>query len=76
MTDLATRVPTRLWVEDITEAGDVQDVTAHVEIEQTEPNEYALHTFVDGKGSLVSFYFDRESVLSLAARILKEAALS
>lgn len=54
--------------------GDVEaeGVIATVEIERDEgsPDRIALHTSVDGRGSVTSYYFERDSAIRLAHALL------
>ena len=75
----AQRVAVEWWDEKAVDdqVSTYKGVLASLEVEADEgrPGRVAIHTFVDGNGSLSSFYLDRESALSLARDILKTIAL-
>lgn len=58
-------VPAALWTDGLDEH-EGQQVT--LQVERSEPNEISIHTFIDGRGSMVSLYFDRESALTFLAK--------
>lgn len=51
--------------------------TAMVEVERDEsdPGRVTLHTMVDGRGSVTSYYFDREDAIRLANALLDAVVL-
>lgn len=52
------------------------DANLSLELGEGEPGQVALHTMVNGKGSLSSYYLSRESAIALARDILKLVALN
>lgn len=64
-------VRTEFWSHDAEEAKE-----AYVEVgpDEHDPVRLARHTFVDGHGSVASFYLDREDAIRLAHRILGSIA--
>lgn len=69
-------MPTKVWAEfwpDDAAAG----VRATVEVTRDEydPGKVAISTYVDGRGSVTSYYLDREAAISLARELLSAAAL-
>lgn len=69
-------VPARWWLGELGEgSGEIEDKSVVVEVDSEKPNEIALHTMIDGTVSHCSYYFDRESALSLAVKILEAVRL-
>lgn len=71
MDSTTTRVDARLWIAAADFDEDLEGYPVNVEVERTEPNEIALHTFIDGEGSRASFYVDRETAIDLASHLLQ-----
>ena len=69
------RVDTKVWAFEQTDPSYLEGEVANVEIERTEPNEVALHTFIDGTGSHISLYWTREQAIEIARLLLNEAKL-
>lgn len=66
-------VPAALWTEGLGEAEAKQVV---LEAERGEDHdEISLHTFIDGRGSMCSFYLSRENAIRLASDILRAVEL-
>lgn len=77
-TMLESRLPARLWT-DTDGAEDRADERVWITVERDEDghNSFSLHTFdEDGHGSIITYQLDRESAIGLAARILREVALT
>lgn len=75
-TEQRNGIPARLWVGDLGVGQvEIEDKLVGVEIESENPNEVALHTMIDGRGSMASYYFDRESAIALAADLLRVVRL-
>jgi hypothetical protein len=70
------RVDARLWLtaSDLGLTGDDLDLEdINLEIERTDRNEVAFHTFIDGEGSKVSIYVNREDAIEIARQLLNQA---
>lgn len=75
MQTVDTRITAALWLTAGDFEEDHEDTKVMVEVERDEPNEISLHTFIDGRGSLITYTFDREEALNLAAQILNAVRL-
>lgn len=75
ITDL--RVDATLWLQpedlDQLRGGGFEGEKIDLEVERTDRNEVAFHTFIDGKGSYLSIYLNREDAIEVARRLLNEA---
>ena len=75
-TDTKTTVKALFWSGTDGEA-EYENAAADLELERDEdnPSMIALHTFVDGRGSVTSYYIDREQAIRLAHALLSEAMI-
>jgi hypothetical protein len=74
MVETAERVDAVLWTDGLEEHVGARCVL-EVSTEDSGPSRVMLHTFIDGRGSMVSFELDRERVIDLAAQLLAAVAL-
>lgn len=71
-TETQTKIKAEFWGQEV-EEGKLADV--EIERDENDAGRIALHTFVDGHGSVTSYYFDREAALVLARNILNAVTL-
>ncbi len=74
-TDLSTDVDARLWYDAGALNEDFEGDSVALGVERTDRDEVALHLFIDGRGSLCSYYFTREQAVDLATRLLASSRL-
>lgn len=72
MTDTDLRTASILWTEGL---DGFEGEQIYVEIERSDVDEIALHTFIDGRGSMASIYWTRERAIEMARQLLNAAAL-
>jgi hypothetical protein len=78
MSTTDSRVPARLWsIPDEPGEGEREDVDAYLDVESDDggPGRVAIHTFIDGRGSMVSYYLDREAAIQFARMLLQAVEL-
>jgi hypothetical protein len=76
MTDaITTRTDARLWAELEGEERTFEGTTANLEVERNDPNSISVHTFINGRGSLITYELTREGAIELATKLLLEAQL-
>lgn len=64
------RIRTEFWSDTVGDA-DYEGVTAFVEVEREDDEpRVALRTFVDGRGSVTSYYLSRDDAVALARDLL------
>lgn len=73
MDDTNQQVPAALWTEGL-ESYEDKPVLLEVEWDE-DPNRISFHTFIDGQGSMCSFYLNREDAIRLAASLLRTIEL-
>lgn len=77
MTITETRTDARLWTQlDDFEKQAYEGDNVNLEVEADSLNRVLLHTFIEGRGSLVSFEFNREDAITLATKLLNAVSLS
>ena len=72
-----TRTPAEFWP--MTDRDAVPEpLQANLEVERDDggPGRVVIHTYVNGEGSLTSYYLDREAAIEMARDILGAVALS
>lgn len=72
-TETQTKIKAEFWGESDTETARIADV--EIERDENDAGRVALYTFVDGRGSVTSYYLDREAALVLARNILNAVTL-
>jgi hypothetical protein len=67
------RIDAKLWLEaadlDL-EGADFEGEEISLEVERTDRNEVAFHTFIRGEGSKVSIYVNRDDAIEVARQLL------
>jgi hypothetical protein len=71
-TETPGRVRTEFWP--MTD-GEPDRVTAFVEVERDDEGRVAIHTFVDDRDSVTSYYLSREDAIGLAHDVLRAVDL-
>lgn len=76
MTTATQRISVEFWpMADDAVLPEAKLAELEVERDETNPDRIALHTFVDDRGSVTSYYVDRDSAIRLAHALLGASLL-
>lgn len=77
MIDLDIRTRAGLWLtaSDLDADFDAMGASVDLEVERDDADRISLHTFIDGRGSMVTYELTREATIELATKLLAAAQL-
>ena len=72
MSTKTKQIEAELWMDSLAET---EAKLVELEVERPDPgSKIAIHTFIDGKGSMVSYYLHPEQAIALARDLLNAEA--